>query len=70
MERSVRWADDGAATRLAAIARRPRRRTSSVTNPGQAQFGIVQGGVFPDLRDESADGHRRRSGSRATRSAA
>jgi queuine tRNA-ribosyltransferase len=25
-----------------------------VTNPGQAQFGIVQGGVFPDLRDESA----------------
>lgn len=25
-----------------------------VTNPGQAQFGIVQGGVFPDLREESA----------------
>ncbi len=25
-----------------------------VTNPGQAQFGIVQGGVFPDLRTESA----------------
>ena len=23
----------------------------AVTNPGQAQFGIVQGGVFPDLRD-------------------
>jgi len=26
-----------------------------VTNAGQAQFGIVQGGVFEDLRDESAD---------------
>ena len=26
-----------------------------VTNPGQAQFGIVQGGVFQDLRDESVD---------------
>ena len=26
-----------------------------VTNPGQAQFGIVQGGVFPDLRRESVD---------------
>jgi len=25
-----------------------------VTNPGQAQFGIVQGGVFPELREESA----------------
>ena len=25
-----------------------------VTNPGQAQFGIVQGGVYPDLREESA----------------
>ena len=29
--------------------------TSPSTNPGQAQFGIVQGGVFQDLRDESAD---------------
>ena len=25
-----------------------------LTNGGQAQFGIVQGGVFPDLRQESA----------------
>jgi queuine tRNA-ribosyltransferase len=25
-----------------------------VTNPGQAQFGIVQGGVFPALREQSA----------------
>jgi queuine tRNA-ribosyltransferase len=27
-----------------------------VTNPGQAQFGIVQGGVYPDLRKRSAEG--------------
>ena len=27
----------------------------AVTNPGQAQFGIIQGGVFQDLRDASAD---------------
>ncbi|MBI3400584.1 MAG: tRNA guanosine(34) transglycosylase Tgt [Acidobacteria bacterium] len=26
----------------------------TVSTPGQAQFGIVQGGVFPDLREESA----------------
>jgi len=28
----------------------------TVANPGQAQFGIVQGGVYPDLREESASG--------------
>ena len=53
MERSVRW------------ARRCRERLQmlrsthvpevTVTNPGQAQFGIVQGGVFQELRSESAD---------------
>jgi queuine tRNA-ribosyltransferase len=53
MQRSVRW------------ARRSRERLEqlrsgpidgvTVTNPGQAQFGIVQGGVFQDLRNESAD---------------
>ena len=26
----------------------------TVTNPGQAQFGIVQGGVYPHLREKSA----------------
>jgi len=54
MERSVRWAarcrahfleilDAGAAADVPAM------------NLGQAQFGIVQGGVFQDLRDQSAD---------------
>jgi queuine tRNA-ribosyltransferase len=28
----------------------------TVTNPGQAQFGIVQGGVYPELRAASAAG--------------
>jgi queuine tRNA-ribosyltransferase len=51
MQRSVRW------------ARRCRERLNRLrsgdvaevhsTNAGQAQFGIVQGGVFQDLRDES-----------------
>ena len=50
MQRSARW------------ARRCRERfiqreagsDVQVSNPGQALFGIVQGGVFQDLRDESA----------------
>jgi queuine tRNA-ribosyltransferase len=52
MERTLRW------------ARRARERWLGlrdgnvdgliVTNAGQAQFGIVQGGVFPELREESA----------------
>jgi queuine tRNA-ribosyltransferase len=47
-------------------ARRCRERLTAIragdapdvlaTNPGQAQFGIVQGGVFEDLRRESAEG--------------
>ena len=35
-------------------SRRPGPPASRSTNPGQAQFGIVQGGVFPELREESA----------------
>ena len=53
MERTLRW------------ARRARDRFDAIrsgaapdvvaTNAGQAQFGIVQGGAFPDLRVESAE---------------
>ena len=52
MQRSLRWA---------ARARERFRRLQddpgqiAVTNPGQAQFGIIQGGVFQDLRNASAD---------------
>ena len=53
MERSVRWARRGRERQL-----RLRDDPESVpgvvvTNPGQAQFGIVQGGTSPALRTES-----------------
>jgi len=52
MERTLRWARRGRDRFLAIRGRHaPEVRA---TNPGQAQFGIVQGGVFPTLRDESA----------------
>ena len=51
MDRSVRWARRGR-DRLLAI-RGGDSDGVLVTNPGQAQFGIVQGGVHKDLRTES-----------------
>jgi queuine tRNA-ribosyltransferase len=48
MERTLRWA---ARARRRFLDRPPDALT---TNPGQAQFGIVQGGVFADLRCASA----------------
>jgi queuine tRNA-ribosyltransferase len=50
MERSVRWARRGR-TRFLALGEATGDLV--ITNPGQAQFGIVQGGVFSDLRAES-----------------
>jgi queuine tRNA-ribosyltransferase len=52
MERTARWAARARA-RQHALREGPVPDVA-VTNPGQAQFGIVQGGVFPDLREESA----------------
>jgi queuine tRNA-ribosyltransferase len=52
MERTIRWAQR-ARDRLLAL-RAGERGTVIVTNEAQAQFGIVQGGVFPELREESA----------------
>ena len=52
MERTLRWA---CRARDRFLALRDTRVPGVVsTNPGQAQFGIVQGGVHPDLREESA----------------
>ena len=51
-ERSVRWARR-CRERLEQL-RNGRIEGVLVTNPGQAQFGIVQGGVFQELRDASA----------------
>ena len=61
MQRSVRWARRGRDRFAELRARRGHGEGESddagvqVSNPGQAQFGIVQGGVLQDLRDESAD---------------
>jgi queuine tRNA-ribosyltransferase len=52
MERTLRWARRGRDRFLA--LRDGDRDGVVVTNAGQAQFGIVQGSVFPDLREESA----------------
>jgi queuine tRNA-ribosyltransferase len=52
MERTLRWADR--ARRRFLTIREGRAGGVVVTNPDQAQFGIVQGGVFPELREESA----------------
>ena len=52
MERTLRWARR-ARTRMEAL-RAGTVDGVTVTNPGQAQFGIVQGSVFPGLREESA----------------
>jgi queuine tRNA-ribosyltransferase len=49
MERTLRWAKRGRERLLELRAGRV-----AVTNPGQAQFGIVQGSVYPQLREESA----------------
>ena len=52
MERTLRWA---CRARDRFLALRDGLVPGVVsTNPGQAQFGIVQGGVQPDLREESA----------------
>jgi queuine tRNA-ribosyltransferase len=52
MERTLRWA---CRARDRFLALRDGLVPGVIsTNPGQAQFGIVQGGVYPDLREESA----------------
>jgi len=60
MERTMRWARRARARFLALYEKRGQAPFSSdgvvVTNPDQAQFGIVQGGVSPELREESARG--------------
>jgi queuine tRNA-ribosyltransferase len=54
MLRSVRWAGRARA-RLKQLRDEPVSAPDvTVTNPGQAQFGIVQGATYPDLRTQSA----------------
>jgi queuine tRNA-ribosyltransferase len=54
MQRTLRWARRGRDRFLALQAGADPSVTRST--PGQVQFGIVQGGTFPDLRDRSVEG--------------
>ena len=53
LERTLRWARRG---RSHFLRMRETAGTPLFTNPGQAQFGIIQGGTFPDLRRQSVEG--------------
>ena len=54
MSRSLRWANR-CRVRLMGL-RAGAVPEVQVSNAGQAQFGIIQGGIFPDLRQESVEG--------------
>ena len=59
MPRATRWSDryGGHAARHERLSQlRNSPGAVAVINPGQAQFGIVQGATFPDLRSESVAG--------------
>jgi|TARA_B100002003_G_scaffold18300_1_gene15129 queuine tRNA-ribosyltransferase len=53
MERTLRWAGR-ARERFLTITGQPASLDGEVTNPGQAQFGIVQGSVYSRVREQSA----------------
>ncbi len=55
MRRSVRWARRARARQLQLRDDPGSAPDVLVTNPGQAQFGIIQGGIYPDLRAESVE---------------
>ena len=54
MQRTLRWARRGRDRFLQVVADGPLPGGPAVSTPGQAQFGIVQGGVYQDLREISA----------------
>jgi queuine tRNA-ribosyltransferase len=56
MQRTLRWARRSRDRFLTLADTGSAALFAGVTNPGQAQFGIVQGGVSPELREESACG--------------
>jgi queuine tRNA-ribosyltransferase len=53
MERTARWAARARARMLQLRLDPASAREVTITNPGQAQFGIVQGGTDPSLRTAS-----------------
>tara|TARA_B100001123_G_scaffold320738_1_gene359692 strand:- start:9592 stop:10755 length:1164 start_codon:yes stop_codon:yes gene_type:complete len=52
MQRTLRWARRGR-DHFLSISDSPDRIEGEATNPGQAQFGIVQGSVYERLREQS-----------------
>jgi queuine tRNA-ribosyltransferase len=56
LERTLRWAKRGRDHFVRVRSGLPHSTGAPVrTNPGQAQFGIIQGGTFADLRRQSVD---------------
>jgi queuine tRNA-ribosyltransferase len=53
MRRTLRWARRGRDRFLLVVADGRGPGGPVVSTPGQAQFGIIQGGVYPDLREAS-----------------
>ena len=53
MERSLRWARRSRA-RHDVLSGSPAGAGAAMTTPGQLQFGIVQGGMYPALRERSS----------------
>lgn len=53
MQRSVRWARRARERQLQLRHDPASAPEVTITNPGQAQFGIIQGGIYPELRTES-----------------
>jgi queuine tRNA-ribosyltransferase len=55
LERTLRWARRSRERFLRIRESRSPNDGPDVTNAGQAQFGIIQGGTFPDLRRRSVE---------------
>jgi queuine tRNA-ribosyltransferase len=53
MQRSVRWARRARERQLQLRHDPASAPEVTITNPGQAQFGIIHGGIYPELRNES-----------------
>jgi len=56
VDRTVRWAARGRQRFQEVYSHTGAEGSVQPTNRGQAQFGIVQGGVYADLRERSAEG--------------
>ena len=56
VERTLRWAARGRRRFHEVYSHAGRAGAVQATNPGQVLFGIVQGGVYADLRERSAEG--------------